>query len=84
MPNWQGHLTRYADFFALFGDFRNYVNFFLLNDLVSDGSEVKFFMEFDDFRLPSYPTDLERFKEYRRRAIDFVEARNRRVSQLSF
>src|SRR5262245_29413319 len=29
-------LARYADFFSLFGDFRGYVEFFLLHDLVSD------------------------------------------------
>lgn len=27
-------LTRYADFFGLFGDFTNYVDFFYLHDLV--------------------------------------------------
>ena len=40
-------LTRYGDFFALFGDFRDYVQFFLVNDLVtndysaSDSSAVR-------------------------------------------
>ena len=43
-------LSRYADFFALFGDFRGYVSFFLLDDLVTDDCSVKFFMPFDDFR----------------------------------
>ncbi len=43
-------LSRYADFFALFGDFRGYVSFFLLDDLVTDDGSVKFFMPFDDFR----------------------------------
>ena len=43
-------LARYSDFFALFGDFRGYVDFFLLQDLVTDDySAVRCFMPFDDF-----------------------------------
>jgi hypothetical protein len=86
-------LPRYADFFTLFGDFRGYVNFFLLNDLVTDDFRVKFFMPFDDFRVkffmpfddfrpPSVPEDVDTYKEYRRRSIDFIEARNHRIKQL--
>jgi len=45
-------LSLYADFFALFGDFRGYVNFLLLDDLVTDELGVKFFMPLDAFRPP--------------------------------
>ena len=75
-------LSRYADFFALFGDFRGYVSFFLLDDLVTADADVKFFMPFDDFRPPSVPKDFVTYKEYRRRSIDFIEARNHRIEQL--
>jgi len=75
-------LSRYADFFALFGDFRDYVSFFLLDDLVTDDLGVKFFMAFDDFRPPSVPKDVSTYKEYRRRSIEFIEARNRRINLL--
>jgi hypothetical protein len=75
-------LSLYADFFALFGDFRGYVNFFLLDDLVIDEFGVRFFMPFDDFCSPSVPADLDTYKEYRRRSIDFIEARNHRIKQL--
>jgi hypothetical protein len=75
-------LSRYADFFALFGDFRGYVSFFLLDDLVTNDFGVKFFMPFDDFRPPSVPKDVGTYKEYRRRSIDFIEARNHRIKQL--
>jgi hypothetical protein len=38
-------LERYADFFSLFRDFRGYVEFFLLEDIVSDDfSKVTFFL----------------------------------------
>ena len=76
-------LSRYADFFALFGDFRGYVDFFLLEDLVTDDGSVKFFMPFDDFRPPSVPKDVGTYKEYRRRSIEFIEARNHRIEQLN-
>jgi hypothetical protein len=34
---------------------------------------------FDDFKTPSVPKDVETYGEYRRRIIDFVQARNRRI-----
>lgn len=47
-------LARYADFFALFGDFSGYIDFFLLQDLIDDGA-VRFALRFDDFATPSVP-----------------------------
>jgi hypothetical protein len=75
-------LSRYTAFFALFGDFSGYVNFFLLDDLVTEDLSVKFFMAFDDFRPPSVPRDVRTYEEYRRRSIKFIEARNHRIKQL--
>jgi hypothetical protein len=75
-------LSRYADFFALFGDFHGYVGFFLLDDLVTNDFGVKFFMPFDDFRPPAVPKDVGTYKEYRSRSIDLIEARNDRIRQL--
>jgi hypothetical protein len=74
-------LSRYSDFFALFDDFRGYVSFFLLDDLVNDDLGVKFFMPFDDFHPPSVPHDVDVYKEYRRRSIEFIEARNHRIKR---
>ena len=75
-------LERYADFFALFGDFAGYVEFFLLDDLLTeDGAAIDFFMPFDNFATPSVPRDIDSFREYRRRNIDFIHARNRRVAE---
>jgi hypothetical protein len=73
-------LVRYRDFFALFDDFRGYVEFFVLQDLVTaDGSSVRFFMPFDNFNTGSVPSDGDSYKEYRRLSIEFIEARNRRI-----
>jgi len=54
----------------------------LLGDLVTQDLRVRFFMPFDDFRPPSVPKDVGTYKEYRRRSIQFVEARNNRIKQL--
>jgi Family of unknown function (DUF6994) len=75
-------LARYSAFFALFKNFRGYVDFFLLQDLVTDGcSAVTIFPPFDDFKTPSVPKDVETYREYRRRTIEFIEARNRRIER---
>jgi hypothetical protein len=73
-------LARHADFFSLFDDFAGYVDHFLLKDLLTpEGDQVAFFMSFDDFRTPAVPRDVETYREYRQRSIDFVRARNRRI-----
>jgi hypothetical protein len=74
-------LDRYADFFALFGDFRGYIEFFLLQDLVTeDGSTLRFFTPFDDFQSSPVPNSLAAYRGYRDLAVRFIEARNRRIA----
>lgn len=76
-----GTLGRYQDFFDLFEDFAGYVDFFHLHDLVSDGGRVvRFFLPFDGFRPSPFPTNLDDYLSYRRKAIEFVAARNRRMA----
>jgi hypothetical protein len=77
-------LSRYADFFALFGDYRGYVKYFLLDDLVTDDGSVRFFMPFDNFGPPgsAVPKDLDTYREFRRRSTEFINARNHRIEQL--
>ncbi len=76
-------IARHSDFFALFGAFREYVDIFLLQDLVTpDAEAVRFFTAFDDFTTPAVPRDLPEYLEFRRRSIEFVEARNRRMADL--
>ena len=75
-----GVLARYARFFDLFGDFRGYVEFFLLQDLVStDFSAVKISVPFDDFRGSPIPTDAHEYNAYKSASIAFIEARNQRI-----
>lgn len=73
-------LARYKDFFDLFVDFRGYVEFFFLQDLVSeDFSAVKISLPFDDFKGSPIPTDALQYNAYKKDAIAFIEARNRRI-----
>lgn len=73
-------LERYADFFGLFENFRGYVEFFLLQDLVTeDFSGVKFFTPFDEFKKSPLPASREAYVAYKQLAVEFVEARNRRI-----
>jgi hypothetical protein len=67
---------------TLFENFSGYVDFFLLQDLVSEHcSAVRVFPAFDDFKTPSVPRDIDTYPEYRRLSIEFIEARNRRIQQ---
>jgi len=73
-------LAIYDAYFAIFEDFRGFADFFLLQDIVSDGyTAVKTFMPFDNFNGPSTPQDVGTYTEYRRLSIEFIEARNRRI-----
>jgi hypothetical protein len=75
-----GPLARYADFFQLFGDFRGYVEFFLLQDLVTDDcSAVKFSLPFEGFRPWPVPDSVAAYLGYRELAVAFIEARNQRI-----
>lgn len=73
-------LARYGDFFALFGTFAGYVDFFLLQDLVTeDYSTVRFSLPFDDFVRSPLPADLREYEAYRDASVAFIESRNRRI-----
>jgi len=76
----QDCLARYADFFRLFGNFRGFVEFFLLQDAVTvDCDAVIFSTPFSDFTTPALPQTMSEYRKYRQAAIAFIEARNRRI-----
>ena len=75
-------LLRYSDFFELFENFRGYVDFFLLQDLVSNNYEsVNFYLPFDNFERSSIPVNLEEYLSYKNKVLDFVKARSKRISE---
>ncbi len=76
-------LARYTNFFQLFGDFKGYVDFFLLQDLVSeDYTTVSSFTPAIDFDKSPRPETLENYQFFRERTIDFVTNRNTRIARL--
>lgn len=79
-------LAYYADFFALFDDFRGYVRHFLLEDLVTaDHEAVLSLMTGEPLSGPSTAAlagSPEQYAGYRQRSIAFVNARNARIAQL--
>lgn len=72
---------RYASFFELFETFEGYVDFFLLNDLVSEHGNVKFYLPFDDFQSPPKFKDVDDYLLYKNKVELFATARNRRIAE---
>jgi hypothetical protein len=74
-------LSRYSDFFELFGSFEGYVEFFLLQDLVSkNSSEIEFFLPHDpSFEGSPRPDSVESYMQYKANTIRFIQARNSRI-----
>lgn len=72
-------LLRYTNFYDLFDDFTGYINFFLLNDLVDDNYNIKFYLPFDGFSTRPTFKDVDQYLLYKKRVVDFVQARNTRI-----
>ena len=75
-------LLRYSNFFELFENFKGYVDFFLLQDLVSNNYEtINFYLPFDNFNRSSVPINLEEYLIYKNKVLNFVKARSTRINQ---
>ena len=76
-------LNRYSDFFSLFDNFKSYVDFFLLNDLVSnDYSVVRYFNSIPEVFVDSpVPDSVESYLMYREGSMAFVTNRNLRIEK---
>ena len=68
-------------FFSMFKDFRGYVDFFHLQDLVSDDyQKVKFFIESgSDLSGNAVPSTATEYREYKQNSMAFVDARANRM-----
>ncbi len=71
--------SRYKDFFQLFKDFENYVNFFVLQDFVDDNYQVRFSLPFDNFARSPLPQSSEEYKRYKNETINLIDKRNERI-----
>jgi hypothetical protein len=70
---------RYKNFFDLFENFIGYVNFFLLNDLIDEQQNVKFYLPFDGFKTyPSF-SSVDEYRLYKAGVMAFIKSRNQRI-----
>lgn len=72
-------LLRYKEFFDLFGNFREYIHFFLLDDLIDENNNIKFYLPFDDFKTQPIFSDVGQYLLYKERVMNFIRARNNRI-----
>lgn len=73
-------LARYSEFFALFGSFEGYIDFFLLQDILSeDYADIKFHAPFASFEASPLPDGPVEYTNYLNRAERFILKRNRRI-----
>ncbi|WP_369049537.1 hypothetical protein [Tenacibaculum sp. UWU-22] len=70
---------RYKKFFELFDNFSGYVDFFLLNDLLDENQNVKFYLPFDNFKTKPTFNGIEDYKLYKKGVTNFVKSRNKRI-----
>ena len=78
------HNTGSDNFFHLFGDFKGYIDFLLLQDHVSeDYLSVKIAKPFDDFSSTPIPKTVDEYLSYMNMTSELIEARNQRINELT-
>jgi hypothetical protein len=78
-------LLRYKDFFVLFQEFKDYVDFFLLQDLVNDDySQVKFYLPFDNFATDANSQfhTIDDYLLYKKSVMNFFNRRKNRIEKM--
>lgn len=74
-------LCKNKDFFDLFVDFKGYVDFFFLQDCVSDDyASVKFWLGNGDLTKNPMPQTVEEYLQWIKKQLEFVEKRNQRIA----
>ena len=69
-------------FFDLFVSFKGYIDFFLLQDIVSnDYSKVNCFLDIYDFSRNPYPKDVNEWHILYEKQMEFLKKRNKRISE---
>jgi len=72
-------LLRYKKFFDLFNDFSGYVHFFLLDDLIDENNNIRFYLPFDRFKTRPSFSDIGQYLLYKKRVINFIKSRIKRI-----
>ena len=63
----------------MFDNFKGYIDFFLLNDLVDENENIKFYLPFDNFKTKPTFADVQEYLTYKKGVMDFIKARNKRI-----
>ena len=75
-------INAYSDFFKLFDGFKEFVDFFHLQDLVTPGyDKVLFFLPFENFERSGIPVTTEEYVTYREATLEFIAGRGRRMAK---
>lgn len=72
-------LLRYKNFFDLFDNFIDYIQFFLLEDMLDENKKIKFYLPFDNFKSRPTFSDTNEYLLYKKRVINFIRSRNKRI-----
>jgi hypothetical protein len=65
----------------LFINFKEFCDFYFLQDLTDDNySKIKFFLLFNGFGINPYLKTVDEYFEYRNNAVEFVNKRNKKIS----
>lgn len=70
-------------FFNLFVDFKGFVDFFLLNDCVTEDYRVRFWLPTEGFVRDPLPRSVSEYLIWIENELAFVEMRNRRIAALA-
>jgi hypothetical protein len=74
------HLKQYQSFFDLFVDFKGYVDFFLLQDLLDGKYKIQFWLQFESFENHTVlPRNFGEYLSYKQCVMKFVGNRNKRI-----
>ena len=74
-------LLRYKNFFDLFDSFIGYVQFFLLDDLIDEKQNIKFYLPFDNFTTKPSFANVEDYMIYKKQVMTFIRLRNVRITE---
>ena len=74
-------LKRYDSFFKLFDNFKGYVHFFLLDDMVcNEYNQILFWLPFEGFdSFGILPRDIDEYRLYMDNVMVFIHRRNARI-----
>ena len=63
----------------MFDDFLGYIHFFFLDDLITENTQIKFYLPFDDFKTRPSFVDVSQYRLYKERVVGFIKSRNQRI-----